>query len=294
MSLARTWIEAALAADLTQNELKAFLAIFHQTLCYGKRSDAITLKRLATIAHVRADRLTPALRTLLDKGIAEIEQHVIFGQEFFIPKVLLAQENLDCFVPALPKNREPTQKTGEHSTENRVSINTSLNPTSLDITTTPSVQAGGGGFVDEEVKMDLPYPDSFNSAEKQRSANILDGLSPTDARDCLLLLKTAMSNQSIKSPLGYLHGLAKSARSGLLDRSTLPRNTISSSNSTRHAETTNQSSVAAQIDLLMCEVNAINRLYSLAGTEPYPSDVVKLSALHAQIEALKALAEVQA
>ena len=76
MSLARDWIAAALSADLTQNELKAFLAIFHQTLCYGKTHDALTLKRVAQLAHVRADRLTPALRAIADKGIGKTIERI--------------------------------------------------------------------------------------------------------------------------------------------------------------------------------------------------------------------------
>ena len=64
MSLARAWISAALNANLTQNELKAFLVIFQQTLGYGKASDALTFKRIASLARVRIDRLTPALRAL--------------------------------------------------------------------------------------------------------------------------------------------------------------------------------------------------------------------------------------
>ena len=69
MSLARDWIGAALAADLTQNQLKAFLALFHQTLCYGKEADALTDKRLSKLAGVRIDRLKTAVDTLVEKGI---------------------------------------------------------------------------------------------------------------------------------------------------------------------------------------------------------------------------------
>ena len=87
MSLARDWIEAALQADLSQNELRAFLVLFHQTLCYGKTHDALTLKRVAQLAHVRVDRITPALRAIADKGLIEIEAHAVFGQTFSIPPV---------------------------------------------------------------------------------------------------------------------------------------------------------------------------------------------------------------
>ena len=59
MSLARDLIDAALAADLTQNELRVFLALFRQTLCYGKTADPLNMKRLATLTAIRKDRLAP-------------------------------------------------------------------------------------------------------------------------------------------------------------------------------------------------------------------------------------------
>ena len=35
-SLARDWLDAAIDADLSQNELRIFLVIFRQTLCYSR------------------------------------------------------------------------------------------------------------------------------------------------------------------------------------------------------------------------------------------------------------------
>ena len=43
MSLARDLIDAALQADLSQNELRVFLVLFRQTLCYGKTHDPLTV-----------------------------------------------------------------------------------------------------------------------------------------------------------------------------------------------------------------------------------------------------------
>ena len=37
MSLARDLIDAALAAELSQNELRVFLALLRQTLCYAAK-----------------------------------------------------------------------------------------------------------------------------------------------------------------------------------------------------------------------------------------------------------------
>ena len=208
MSLARDWIAAALSADLTQNELKAFLAIFHQTLCYGKTHDALTLKRVAQLAHVRADRLTPALRAIADKGLIEVEAHAVFGQTFSIPQPLLSQYPSGFFVPALPKNRSAAPKTGADLTEKREAI-TPINLTALNPTTTPRDAPPTPAA---SMQAELHYPADWTQAQRQRAQHILDGLNPLDARDCLALLMQALQTpQRVKSPLGFLYQLAQAA-----------------------------------------------------------------------------------
>lgn len=69
MTLARDLIDAALAADLTQNELRVFLALFRQTICYGKIRDPLTVNRIAHISQIRKDRLPPALAKILQIGL---------------------------------------------------------------------------------------------------------------------------------------------------------------------------------------------------------------------------------
>ena len=78
MSLARDLIDAALAADLTQNELRVFLALFRQTLCYGKTADPLNMKRLATLTAIRKDRLAPAIAGVTDKGLFTVQPHPVF------------------------------------------------------------------------------------------------------------------------------------------------------------------------------------------------------------------------
>lgn len=286
MSLARDWLEAALNADLTQNELKAFLAIFHQTLCYGKTTDALTLKRVAQIAQVRVDRITPALRAIADKALIEIEVHTIFGQKFSIPQRLLQHYPTGFSVPALPKNRKTLPENGSFQPEKRGAITTSTitseNPTTTPAnTTTPptpidlSEQERSGSLsnknkVSEKQVSTLPYPSQFDDTQRQRARELLDGLTPTDATDCLLILTKALDEPNkVRSPLGFLYQLAKAARCGSLDRSNLrsPTSTtdtvpIQPCSATRHMQQLQQ--LQARQQTIQIELQHIRKLYSLA------------------------------
>ena len=79
MSLAHELIDAALAADLSQNALRVFLALFRQTLCYGKTSDPLSLNRLVQLTHIRKDRVLPAVQVLLEKGLFTTQAHRLYG-----------------------------------------------------------------------------------------------------------------------------------------------------------------------------------------------------------------------
>lgn len=89
MTLARDWIDTALNAKLTKNQLLCFLAVFHQSLCYGKSSDAVTDKRLSEISKVRVDRLRPAMHKLVELGVIEAQEHDRFDGEYSIPAELI-------------------------------------------------------------------------------------------------------------------------------------------------------------------------------------------------------------
>lgn len=274
MSLARDWIAAALSADLTQNELKAFLAIFHQTLCYGKTHDALTLKRVAQLAHVRADRLTPALRAIADKGLIEVEAHAVFGQTFSIPQPLLSQYPSGFFVPALPKNRSTATKTEADLTEKREAI-TPTNLTALNPTTTPRAAPPTPAA---SMQAELHYPADWTQAQRQRAQHILDGLNPLDARDCLALLMQALQTpQRVKSPLGFLYQLAQAARHGKLDRSRLAPTA---------KPPTQQPTHAARIAAIQAEIAHITGLYALANTALPATEQRHLQYLKAELRGL--------
>ena len=251
MSLARDLIDAALAADLSQNELRVFLALFRQTLCYGKTADPLTLKRLATLTAIRKDRLAPAIAGVTDKGLFAAQPHPAFEFEYRIPADFLAAYPDGFFVPALPKNGEAFRFSGETS-EKWEHTSIYLTPPNLTPTTTPPPE------------MPLPYPASFDEPERKSAARILDGLTPNHARDCLLLLATAMAAGKVKSPLGYLHQLAQAARRGTLDCSALQAHQQAAQNRTDTDRT-------AQLRVLLEDIRGLDALFAHAGI---PMDVM--------------------
>lgn len=276
MSLARDWIEAALQADLSQNELRAFLVLFHQTLCYGKTHDALTLKRVAQLAHVRVDRITPALRAIADKGLIEIEAHAVFGQTFSIPPVLLQRAPSGFVVPALPKNRKPPPQNSNSSPEKQVTITTKTltieNPTT---TTAATAQA-------------LPYPPQFDAAQRQRAGELLDGLSPHDAHDCLAILTHALREpHKVRSPLGLLCQLAKAARRGCLDRACLrsptPNATVPLAPPTPPRQVQH---IQARQHAIQAEIQHIQHIYRLADTPLPERELQKFAGLQLEWQRL--------
>lgn len=256
MSLARMLIDAALSADLSQNELRAFLALFKQTLCYGKSNDACTTRRLAGIAHVREDRLPKALAALVDKGIFAREDDKKFNSRWSIPAEFLATSaESGIFAPTLLKNGEATQKAGEVTPENgeanpenglHITNHTITNPTIKTSTTTtartevdPTVEQfdqwmlanfDRHPFTKESIHFkaasgrERRYLMSCeevmnypNGVDEKKAAQILDGLKPSLAQCCLKLLSIAMNKGNVKSPMGWLYQTAKKARCGQLD-----------------------------------------------------------------------------
>lgn len=200
MNLARALIDAALAADLTKNELRVFLALYRQTITYGKTSDPLTLKRLVNITKVRKDRLVPALIKVLEKGLFESTPHPTYETTYQVPQILLSKYPKHLITPNTPKSRSTLPLSEAHSENQIHTIKTvnNNNPTT-----------------------ELPYPNSFSTQQQLEAAKLLDGLIFEDAVDCLKLLNQVLLTGRIKSPLGYLYYLAKSARNGTLDRSTL-------------------------------------------------------------------------
>ena len=206
-------IDAALLADLTQNELRVFLVLFRQTLCFGKTTDAMNLTRLLNLSHLRKDRLLQALAGLLRKGLFTVQAHGEYKQLYTIAEPWLGEAKQGFFVPSVLPNRKRARATEAISEKQNI---TSLTNTSIKPTTTP--KAGGEKVAAAE---NLPYPASFDAAQRHRAAVIVKNLAPDVARDCLLILTQSMQQQAVKSPLGYLYGLVQAFHENRLDRSVL-------------------------------------------------------------------------
>ena len=274
-TLARDLIDAALTADLTQNELKMFLVLFRQTICYSKKSDPLRLSSLIHYSHIRKDRLLPALQKLLQTGLFTRQPHPENEYEYSIAEEYLAPYVDGFFAPALRKNGSdfrPTEAVSEKRTHT-TKTNTIFNPTTTS----------------------LPYPETWNEQERRSAAHILDGLNPDDARDCLLILSRSMKARSVPSPLGYLHNLVKAARAGRLNRSVLqkqaapiPTPTQPASTATANAATPSASASSTPPEALKQrlwaiseEIRSLDRLFAFAG-EPMDS---KTAAKKAQLVA---------
>ena len=245
MSLARDLIDAALAAELSQNELRVFLALLRQTLCYGKASDALTYKRLVNLTHVRKDRLLPALQKILDQQLFSQTPHKTFGQCFHIHANFLTASQGQIYAPSLPKQRSPFRETEAISEKATHTIST-ITSSKPDTTTRLDAQQ-------------LPYPPSFSPTMQHAAAKLLDGLPPDTARDCLHLLTQRLQKGRITSPLGYLHQLAQAARANRLDCSALQHKPNA-------APSQSQTPLNARLHALASDIQALDRLYALANT----------------------------
>lgn len=210
-------IDAALAGDLTKNELKAFLALVRQTLCFGKTSDPLTLKRLATLTKVRKDRLELAIASILQKGLFTRTTHPIFEHEYHVHPQFIPKDTLPFFAPKRPKNGETFRESDDFSEKriHTIQTNTNLNPTHkqapvpLCAVLTPSAQ--------ELTKPSAVQPQAFNEL-----LPALKKLPTAQANEVLELLNRAIQDGSIRTTQQRLGGaLIKAAKAGTLDTSTL-------------------------------------------------------------------------
>lgn len=210
-------IDAALAGDLTKNELKAFLALVRQTLCFGKTSDPLTLKRLATLTQVRKDRLELAIASILQKGLFTRVTHPIFEHEYHVHPQFLPKDAPLFFAPKLPKNGETFRESDDFSEKriHTIQTNTNLKPTHKQepvpvcAVFTPSAQ--------ELTKPSAVHQQAFNEL-----LPALKKLPTAHANDVLALLNLAIQDGSIRTTQQRLGGaLIKAAKAGTLDTSTL-------------------------------------------------------------------------
>lgn len=291
-SLARDLIDAALAADLSKNEYKVFLTLFRQTLCYGKASDPLTLKRLADLTGIRKDRLAQAVQGVIAKGLFEATEHKIFDTLYAIGSAFFNEATLPFFAPHLPVNgnyspaTETVSEIREDLPETRVHTYTYLTPLTTQPTRTKTEQPVQQAVVVSSDLSSLPYPEHFTPTERQQAARVLDGLHPELASDCLQLLKLRLQSGRVKSPLAYLNQLGKAARAGHLDRSLLAP---SSSTPLPEAQVQRPAHTEQRYRLqtLAADIQALDRLQALAGLPIDTRTQAHRQALVSEFNALK-------
>ena len=235
MSLALDLIDGALAADLSQNELKVFLVLFRQTIGFGRPCDPLTPGRIGYIAHIRSDRVPVALQAVLATGLFYTQPHAEHDLLYRINDELIAA-NHGVYAPYLrPQYRQASSKKQNSTPEKRVHTVTENTFIHLPTTTAqpepepppPKPEAQAESTAEppppkrELEQSALPYPPSFTPEQRKTAANWLDGLKPEDARDCLRVLQQAIQRGKVRSPLGYLHHLIQLARQQKLNRSAL-------------------------------------------------------------------------
>ena len=296
MSLALDMIDAAFAADLTPNELKVFLILFRQTVCYGRKTDNLCIPQFVRLTGIRKDRLIPAIATVLEKGLFQVRASKEFQHRYEIPENFLHPYPNGFYSPNVPQKRTDSRSTeGVSEKQNNTCITstsiTHTNNNAKPTTPTPS---------------DLPYPPSFSQRMLQTAARILDGLSATDARDCLLVLNRAMQNQQVYSPLGYLQHLARAIRSGTFDRSVLKSASSTPSAAAKPAAPATPTTPAAattstgastpkptaeqqqRLRYLHAEIRGLDLLFQQAGTHMDDKSAAKRAAWLSEYNALLA------
>lgn len=286
-SLARDWLDAAIDADLSQNELRIFLVIFRQTFCYSRAIDALTISSLVFLTRIRKDRLLPALARLLGRGLVEVRDDAEYEHAYSIPAALLQKHANTVAEPKLPTNRNPAPPTDTVSAKQKHTV---LDRSSVYLKTTTTNHCKS----QSEEKLDtqaLPYPPSFCPAECQSAAAMLDGLALEVARDCLLILQAKLTAGGIKSPLGHLHQLVHAARTGMLNRRSLQTpapNQTSTRSSVESASTPTLVEQKERLRTLVEEIRSLDALFAQAKTAMDARSAARRAAWLAEYNALRA------
>ena len=272
MSLALDLIDGALAANLSQNELKVFLVLFRQTIGFGRPCDPLTPGRIGYIAHIRSDRVPVALQAVLDTGLFYTQPHAEHDLLYRINDELIAA-NHGVYAPYLrPQYRQASSKKQNSTPEKRV--HTVTETTFIHLPTTTESETNSPPKPEPETppskleQSELPYPPSFMPEQRKTAANWLDGLKPEDARDCLRVLQQAIQRGKVRSPLGYLHHLIQLARQQKLNRSGLEPPPTSAPAPTAIDPTI---ALRKQLQSLAQDIQQLDSLYRLANE---PMDAV--------------------
>ena len=274
MSLALDMIDAAMAADLTPNELKVFLILFRQTVCYGRKTDNLCIPQFVRLTGIRKDRLIPAIASVLGKGLFEVSPSREFQHRYRIPAKFLAPYQSGFYPPNVPQNRIDSRSTeGVSEKQNNTGINTTgfTHTTPANPTANSASQANATANQADSAppRPDLPYPPQLSPHHRRTASRLLHRLKFEDARDCLLVLHHAMQTQHVRSPLGYLQHLIRSVQEGTFDRSVLPplpldQNTPLAPTSVHHVQAMLEAK-QQRLRYLQAEIRGLDALYKKAG-----------------------------
>lgn len=276
-------IDAALMANLKQNELKAFLALVRQTLAYGKVSDPLTIKRLVKLSNVRKDRLEPALQGLLNAGLFESTDHAIFEKEYHVATSFLQGANPSFFAPPLPKIGEDFCKSEAFSEKQIHTIQTNTILTITDKQADVPVCD-----VVPTAQEELQKPEAINQQAFAELLPALKKLPNPQAKNVLALLNIAILDGSIKTTQQRLGGaLIKAARANTLDTSALqcPEKPADIS-SPVHNPKPQPDSLAPRLNDLRSKINGLESLKKLAG-ELDARSMAQLQAYQIELSQLK-------
>jgi phage replication O-like protein O len=209
-TLLRHLLDAALDSTLTLNEWRVFAVMLRQTLGFGKRADPLTDGRIAQLAHIRKDRIKPAINGIVDKKLFASQPHAWLDHTYTIPAEFFDDTpTARFFAPSVPFNGSDSPPAGEipHSAGTyRVIPLQSANPTD-DRHIEPTA---------------ILCPESIDTATYAALLPALHKLPNTQAVDVLALVAAAILDGSVKTtPTRLGFGLIKAAQNGTLNTAPL-------------------------------------------------------------------------
>lgn len=287
MSLFRKMIDEALAANLTQNQLRCFLVLLNQTMGYGKTSDNLTDNRFVELSGIRKDRMNKALTDLIcDNELFTCEESSEFQYKYSIHPKFLNESETPFFTPHIPKNGINFQKTETVSeTQSYTEYNPLHHSTLQQPTSAVPEQANDSTALDNECSRggELVYPDSLNLVEKEFAEKLMQGIDKKTAQDVLDVLDLKIKNNEVKkSKTGLLVALLKAAKNNCLDNTELQKQ--------REAQQQKQQTVKKQTDpaYQLQQKQQEHRLYlqSLVNYKQFPS-IAAAEQIHGKIEDIR-------
>lgn len=300
-TLLRNMLNAGINADLSKNEWRVFAAMMIQTLGYGKRRDPLTNKRIASIAGIRADRIKPHIKTVVDAGLFESSEHKWLDATYCVPERFFDGDVTErFFAPSTPKTGYATQAmvdAPQNTGDEHQVLGTyrdrplqSYNPTEYQNTNNIADSAENESHAESRAvnvvchltMQDKPKevdPVAFEQLKPQ-----LSKLPTAKANNVLELLALAVRNGSITTSQTALGGgLIKAAKAGTLDIAPLQK-----AAEAKAAEQKRQiAAIQSEMNGLKRESAGIRALFERSGIPLPAHEIAQLAMMQAQYQALK-------